>query len=192
MGRKLGLTPAAVLDAAAQLADRDGFGAVSLAAIAARLGVRSPSLYTHYDGLDRLRRTLCLQAAAQLARQLREAREGLHGAEALAATCHGYLRYAREHPGGYQAVHAVPPDDSDTELYLALAEVVVPLVSCLSEMGVPPAGMIHQTRVVRSALHGFASLEQGNGFGRPVDFDVSFGHLVALLTSGIAPARQPG
>ena len=189
MARKIGLTPALVLTAAAELADRDGFDGVTLAAVASQLGVRSPSLYTHYDGLDALRRALCLQAASALAQALRKGREGRRGALALARVCQAYLEFARNHPGGYQAVHAVAPAEGDTALYLELAEVVMPVVTCLTEMGVPPGEMIHQTRVVRSALHGFASLEQGNGFGPPVDFDLSFERLVDLLTSGIAPAR---
>jgi len=189
MARKIGLTPESVLAAAAAIADQDGFDNVTLAAVAGRLGVRSPSLYSHYDGVEALRRALCLEASSNLARALRQGREGLQGSWALAGVCRAYLRFARHHPGGYQAVHAITPAEGDTELYLALAEVVMPVVSCLTEMGVPAGEMIHQTRVVRSALHGFASLEQGNGFGRPVDFDLSFDRLVNLLTSGVAPAR---
>ncbi|MDZ4673194.1 MAG: WHG domain-containing protein [Gemmatimonadota bacterium] len=188
MARKVGLTQASVLAAAGEVADAAGFDHVTLAAVAARVGVRSPSLYAHYDGIEALRRALCLQAASMLATALQEARRGRRGGRALEGVCLAYLTFARRHPGGYAAIHAVAPNDSDTELYLALAEVVVPLVGCLAEMGVAPAEMIHQTRVVRSGLHGFASLERGNGFGRPVDFDLSFEHLVRLLTSAIPAA----
>ena len=189
MARKIGLSPNLVLAATAEIADQHGFDGVTLAAVAGRLGVRSPSLYAHYDGLGALRRALCLDAASTLAEALRTGRKGLRGASALAGVCRAYLVYARRHPGGYQAVHAVAPAEGDTQLYLALAEVVMPVVSCLTEMGVPAGEMIHQTRVIRSALHGFASLEQGNGFGRPSDFDLSFERLIDLLTSGIASTR---
>lgn len=193
MARKIGLTPQRVLAAAAEIADRDGFAGVSLAGVAAALGVRSPSLYAHFDGLGALQRALCLEAAAELARQLREGRGGLYGPAALEGLCRAYLRYARQHPGGYEAVHAVTPEEGDTTLYLGLAEIAMPVVACLSEMGVPPGEMIHQTRIVRSALHGFASLEQGNGFGRPVDFDQSFERLLEVLASGIpAASREEG
>lgn len=186
MGRKIGLTPERVLHAAAELADRDGFDGVTLAAVAGQLGVRSPSLYAHFDGLAALRRALCLHAATTLARTLQQARSGSRGREALAKVSHAYLGFVRRHPGWYTAVQSVTPDSPDGELYRALAEMVMPLVICLAEMGVPPGEMIHQTRVVRSALHGFASLEQSNGFGRPVDFDTSFSRLVDLITTGIA------
>ena len=46
---------------------RDGIDAVTLASVAAALGVRSPSLYNHIAGLDGLRRELALHASALLA-----------------------------------------------------------------------------------------------------------------------------
>lgn len=192
MARKIGLSPEIILATAADLADQDGFTGVTLAAVAASLGVRSPSLYAHYSSLGALQRALCLRAAGSMAEALRAACQGLHGAVALTGLCRAYLDYARRHPGGYGAVYAITPEEGDTPLYLALAEVVMPVVKCLTEMGVPPGEMIHQTRVVRSALHGFACLEQGNGFGRPVDFDLSFSRLVDVLTSRVAAPQQIG
>lgn len=185
MARKVGLTPHAVLTAAASLADQEGLESVTLANVAARLGVRSPSLYAHIDGLAALRRTLGLQAAAQMAGELRTARRGLRGAAALAAVAQAYLAFARAHPGWYEAIHASPTSNQDTESYRALASLVMSVVECLGEMGVPPGEMIHQTRVVRSALHGFVSLERSNGFGRPSDFDQSYDRLIRTLVSGV-------
>ncbi|WJH31593.1 TetR/AcrR family transcriptional regulator [Paenibacillus sp. CC-CFT742] len=46
-----GLDRGTLLSAAAQLADSDGFQALTLAALAQRLDVRSPSLYNHISGL---------------------------------------------------------------------------------------------------------------------------------------------
>ena len=51
MGRKVGLNREQVVEAAAAIADRDGLGSLSLATLASKLGVRSPSLYSHVDGL---------------------------------------------------------------------------------------------------------------------------------------------
>jgi AcrR family transcriptional regulator len=192
MARRIGLTPELVRQAAIELSDEEGYAGVTLAAVAARLNVRSPSHSAHCAHLDALRRELALHAAAQLAESLRLARAGLSGGPALEAVSHAYLTYARAHPGWYEAVHCIAPADQDTTLYRALAGMVMPLVTSLVEMGVPPGEVIHQTRVVRSALHGFASLERSNGFGPPVGFDASFARLVELLTSGVARARERG
>ena len=44
MAPRRGLSRAVVVDTAARLADRDGFDALTLGAVAAQLGVRPPSL----------------------------------------------------------------------------------------------------------------------------------------------------
>ncbi len=185
MGRRVGLTAEAVVGVAAEIADTHGLEAVTLAAVAERLGVRSPSLYAHVDGLPGLRRELALMATGAMASGLVHARRGRHGALALRAVAHAYRGFARTHPGWYAAAQQVIPASHDTELYHALTEVVIPLVETLGEMEVPPAELIHQTRAVRSALHGFVSLERGRGFGQPLDFDESFDRMVQLLVRGV-------
>jgi len=47
---------------------------------------------------------------------------------------------------------------------------------------------VHAARIVRAALHGFATLEAGGGFGIPLDIDESFARLVAVLDDGLATA----
>ena len=85
MARKLGLSREQVVEAAAMVADRDGYDALSLASVASTLGVRSPSLYSHVDGLVGLRRQLSLHAGALLAVELSESAHGLESTEALRA-----------------------------------------------------------------------------------------------------------
>lgn len=186
MGRRKGLTLGSVVDAAVEMADRDGLDGVSLAAVASHLGVRSPSLYAHVDGLTGLRRALGLRAASALAVELAAARQGRHDTEALRSLARAYRRFALAHPGLYDAAQQTVPPGKDDELYGVLAETVMPLVETLVEMGVSPADVIHHTRAIRSALHGFVSLERSNGFGMAVDFAESFDRLVALLASGLA------
>ena len=66
MARKLGLQRERVIETAAALADQEGLEAVTLARVAAELGVRSPSLYSHVDGLAGLRRAIALDGASHL------------------------------------------------------------------------------------------------------------------------------
>jgi AcrR family transcriptional regulator len=106
-----GLDRDRVVDAATAIADAEGVGAVTLARVAADLGVRSPSLYNHVDGLDGLRRAIALRALRELHDTLRDAATGRAGAEALVALAEAYRDYARAHPGRYaltqtDAIHA--------------------------------------------------------------------------------------
>ena len=69
-GRRLmpraGLDSDAVVAAAAALADAEGLERLTLARLAQQLGVRSPSLYAHVDGLEDLRTRLAIRGARQL------------------------------------------------------------------------------------------------------------------------------
>lgn len=47
------------------------------------------------------------------------------------------------------------------------------------------AAAIQAARSLRSAVHGFVSLELAGGFGMPVDADASFAWLAELLADGI-------
>ena len=40
-------------------------------------------------------------------------------------------------------------------------------------------------RAIRSALHGFVSLEREGGFGMPVAVDASYDKLVGMLDAGL-------
>ena len=72
----VGLDRERVIEEAAALADESGADAVTLAALAARLGVRSQSLYAHVDGLDGLRRDLAILGQQSLADRLGRGGDG--------------------------------------------------------------------------------------------------------------------
>lgn len=196
MARKRGITLDEVVASASRLADEGGWEALTLAGVARDLGIRSPSLYAHVEGLEGLRRAVALDAARDMARCLEQAVQGRKGEEALHAILRAYRRFARRHPGRYAAVQRAVPPGQDDELYEALGSVVVPVVTALAEAGVESERRIHLVRALRSALHGFVVLEAGGGFGRPEPTQESFDHLVELLLAGVRggkPANQrPG
>jgi AcrR family transcriptional regulator len=191
MARKRGITLDDIVASASRLADEWGWEALTLAGVARDLGIRSPSLYAHVEGLEGLRRALALHAARDMTRCLEHGAEGRKGEEALHAILRAYRRYAQRHPGRYAAVQRAVPPDQDDELYEALGSVVVPVVTALAEAGVEPERRIHLVRALRSALHGFVVLEAGGGFGRPEPKEESFDHLVELLLAGVR-GRRPG
>jgi AcrR family transcriptional regulator len=182
---RAGLDPDAVVAAAATVADADGLEAVTLARVAERLGVRSPSLYVHVDGLPDLRRRLAARGARELASQLQEAAAGRSGREALAALADVYRRYAREHPGTYAALQRAP-DLRDGAAADAATRLVDVVLAVLRGYGVEGDEAIHAARIVRAALHGFAALEAGEGFGIALSPDETFARLVAVLDVGLA------
>jgi AcrR family transcriptional regulator len=183
---RIGLDAEAVVSAAAELADADGLGQLTLARLADRLGVRAPSLYVHVDGLPDLRRRLAIRGARQLEACLASTAAGLAGEDALRAVAVTFRDYARAHPGTYAALQqptGAAPGNADGDAARALVDVVA---AVLRGYGLQGDDAMHAVRVVRAALHGFVSLEADGGFGMPLDIDESFERLIAVLHRGLA------
>jgi AcrR family transcriptional regulator len=181
---RTGLDRDAVVAAACALADAEGLEAVTLARVAAELGVKSPSLYVHVDGLAGLRGQIAARGAREVNAVLQAAVAGRSGREALAALADAYRAYAHEHPGVYASTQNVAnlegPEAS------AAATVWLDIVfAVLRGYALEGDARVHAARVVRSALHGFISLEVGAGFGIDLDLDESFALLVSVLDRGL-------
>ena len=115
MATQVGLDHAAVIDAATALADEQGVEALTLAALATRLGIRSQSLYADVDGLDGLLRDLALHSVRLLGDELRSSVIGRVGRDALAAIAEAYWDFAARHPGLYAATIRDPGDDHELD-----------------------------------------------------------------------------
>jgi AcrR family transcriptional regulator len=185
MGKKLGLTIADVVNAAAIIADEGGIESLSLAAVADKLGVRPPSLYHHVDGLESLRRTLAIHGANELGAMFANAAKGLRGKKAVVAIARAYRAFAKKHPGQLASMLPAPRAAEDDELYKALAAPVAEITRILTDVGIDGDDAVHVVRALRSYLHGFADLEQRGGFGMPQKLETSFEIGLELFTEGI-------
>jgi AcrR family transcriptional regulator len=185
---RAGLDHDTVVATAAQLADAEGLDAVTLARVAAALGVKPPSLYNHVAGRDGLLRGIALLGLAELAATLREAAVGRSGADGLQAAAEAYRAYVLAHPGRYAAGAITAPAPDDVEHQAAGAAVLDVLRGVLRSWSLDDEQTLHALRGLRSAVHGFASLEAAGGFGIKLDLDTSFEHLVAALAAGLGRA----
>jgi AcrR family transcriptional regulator len=191
MPRRAPLTVERLVDAAAEIADREGPGGVTLAGIAAALDVKAPSLYNHVDGLEGIHRALSLRALAELGDRLQRAAVGRARDDAVRVLAVAYRDFARERPGLYAAT--VPSAEGiDAELAAAGQRVVETVVSVLAGYGLTGDAAIHATRTLRSLLHGFTSLELSGGFGLAIDVETTFSWSLDLLTAGFSEAAVTG
>jgi AcrR family transcriptional regulator len=180
MAHRAGLDQQSVLQAAADLADSSSLEDVTLATLAAQLGIRAPTLYHYVNGLDGLRRDLALLSARQMTRALEQAIMGFSGGEAVEAVAVAYRDFARAHPGLYAAFQrAAGPED--TALHEAQAEVVEIVLRVVAPARAERDSAIHTVRLIRSLIHGFVSLEIGGGFGLPQDIDETFQRLIHVM-----------
>ncbi|MFF4878299.1 MULTISPECIES: WHG domain-containing protein [unclassified Micromonospora] len=177
---RVGLNQQTVVREAARLADEVGLPQLTLAALASRLGVALPSLYKHVRGADALSQKLSALATTELATDLTTAAAGRAGGDALRAMADAYRGYAQRHPGRYPTTLRAP-DPADPEHVVAGERAVGAIYAVLRGYGLTADDAVDATRALRSALHGFVSLEAAGGFGLPREVDRSYHQLVAGL-----------
>jgi AcrR family transcriptional regulator len=187
MPPKAGLDHSAVVGAAAALADAAGLDQLTLANLAAQLGVRTPSLYNHVAGLPGLHRDLALLGTRELCARLSRAAIGKSGDAAVEAICYAYRAFVNERPGLYAATvrSVLLADQPDSELNAAQEETVEVVLMVLAAYHLSGEDAIHAARGLRSVIHGFATLEAAGGFGIPLDLDISFQRLIQTFIAGL-------
>ena len=179
-----GLSRAAVVAAAAEIADREGAEALTLAALAARLGIKPPSLFNHIDGMASLHRELAMLGLRRLGDALGNSAIGKSRDDAVRALAAEYRRFARRHPGIYaETLRAVDPEDKELD---ALSNRILDIcLRILGGYGLDRRASLHAIRAMRSIVHGFSSLEAARGFGIPMSIDESFRWLVDTFIEGL-------
>lgn len=194
---RAGLNTDRVVADAAQLADEVGLDQLTQAALAARLGVRQPSLYKHVASSGALLRLLSMRGKAELGDVLRGAAVGRARDDALVAMAHAWRAWALTHPGRYQAAQR-PPAPGDTDDEQVSYRAIHPLQAVMAGYGLDGDDATDAIRAFRAAVHGFVSLEASGAFALPASVNSSFDRLVHALvralsswTGASAPAREP-
>lgn len=182
---RAGLGPAAVVAAGADLADEVGFAALTMGGLAERVGVRTPSLYKHVAGQDDLTRRIAALALAEAADAIGTATQGRAGRDALAAAARAFRDFVLAHPGRYAATIGVQPTGPDDPVAVAGARLLAAFTAVLRSYAVPPEEVDHALRALRSAFHGFATLQSAHGFQWSADVDDSFEWLVCFVDRGL-------
>ena len=189
---RAGLDSATVVAAAADLADEIGFAALTMGALAERLGVRTPSLYKHVASQEDLNRRIAALALDEAGEAMGAAVQGRAGRDALRAAARALRDFVLAHPGRYAATLGLDLTGPDDPLALAAARSLAPFTAVLRGYDIAPADTTHALRALRSIFHGFATIEAGGGFRWSTDTDESFEWLVDLVDLGLraGPAGQ--
>ncbi|MCQ9181616.1 TetR/AcrR family transcriptional regulator [Streptomyces sp. IBSBF 2953] len=150
-----------IVATARELAEQQGWDAVTTRRLAERIEYSQPVLYSHFRGKREIIGAVALQGAAELAAALRAATSAAAGPrDRVAALARGYLDFAERNPAVYDALFqldgglAYAQEDTPEPLKDAFAA----LLECLAEVagdGVHP-GLF--TEVFWASLHGVATL----------------------------------
>ncbi|MFI2486806.1 TetR/AcrR family transcriptional regulator [Promicromonospora kroppenstedtii] len=153
---------ALIVKAARELAEAEGWDAVTTRRLAAEIEYSQPVLYSHFKGKSAIMTAVAAQGFEELVKELRTARAAVRdGSAALAAVATAYTDFARERPALYDAMftHAVEVQfaTADGPAYLRegfgeLLQAVEPLA------GDDDPGVLTET--FWASLHGLAMLER--------------------------------
>lgn len=182
---RVGLDPAAVVAAGAALADEVGLSNLTMALLAERVGVRTPSLYKHVGGQEDLIRRIAVLALSETADAVGRAVQGYAGRDALAASARAFRTFVLEHPGRYAATIGVEPSGPDDPLVTAGRRTLDAFTAVLRGYDIAESDVDHALRMLRSLCHGFATLQAANGFQWSADIDESFEWLIAFADRGL-------
>jgi AcrR family transcriptional regulator len=154
------LTSAAVIAAAAELADRDGFDTLTLSALARGLGVQTASLYSHVRDRAALIEGVHRLALGELADRIALAIGGRSGRDALTAFADTHRDYARQFPGRWTALQR--PASAATVRSEPAGRLAALTLAMLRGYPLPETELVHATRLLAATVNGFLAL-QANG-----------------------------
>lgn len=172
MGRP-GLNRAAVIAAAADLADELGFDAVTISVLARHLGIKSPTLYSHLTGATDLRTAVTAYVLDELADATGAAMSAGESRDLLAAYANAIRDFAHRSPGRYDATtrQRIPPAPDSSSTPPSVDDAIAAgrrnadlALAVARSYGITETNQTYAVRLMSSLVHGYITLELAGGF----------------------------
>ncbi|MET9910700.1 TetR/AcrR family transcriptional regulator [Streptomyces sp. NPDC006476] len=176
-----------IVTAARELAETEGWDAVTTRRLAAEIEYSQPVLYSHFKGKDAIMAAVAVQGCADLAVELRAARKAAKDPrEALAAVAEAYTSFGRRRPALYDAMFTLAVDlpfatpeapEPLWEAFRELAAVVEPIAAEGEDTGL-------LTETYWAGLHGLVTLMRSGRLPEPAHeqrLALLIGHFTAAL-----------
>ena len=168
-----------IVTTARDLAEAEGWDAVTTRRLAALIAYSQPVLYSHFKGKDAIMAAVAVEGFAEIAAQLSAARARARTARtALAAVVSAYFDFAERRPALYDAmfVRTVDLRFAQPETPTALREAFGALREALRPFTGDDDLDVH-TELLWAGMHGVVTLMRGGRLPRE-----SQGRRIALLT----------
>lgn len=168
---------------AADLADREGWSALTLSRAAKEVDRHVTSLYAHVDSLDGLHLAVARLALEELGESVWRAALGKVRGEGLQAIAEVYRAFALEHPGRAAAI-AVLREPEDPEVRRLGTWLAEPVRAVFRSFGLDEEQAAVAHRVFSATVNGFTRRSS------PAPAD-DFHQAVALFVAGLSSGRWP-
>ena len=164
-----------IIDTARDIAETDGWAAVTVRRLADAIGYSQPVLYGHFpDGRDGIVRAVAMDGFTRLADTLTAS------APSAGAVVDGYLAFAAAHPATYEAMFSMP-----TDIVFAADDTPETLRASFARLMTVVAGADDpetSAELLWTALHGLVELQR-HGRLRPAYAQDRRDRLVAVFTN---------
>jgi AcrR family transcriptional regulator len=176
-----------IVTTARELAEAEGWDAVTTRRLAAEIEYSQPVLYSHFKGKGAIMAAVAEQGFAELAVELRAARTGADGPrEVLTAVGAAYTAFSRARPALYDAMftHIVELPFATPEAPAALRDAFGELLRTVRPLaGSDDPGVLTET--VWAAFHGLVTLTRSGRLP-----EAAHDHRLALLIARFAPGTR--
>jgi AcrR family transcriptional regulator len=174
----------AIVAAARELLEAGGLEALTMQAVAGRVGVRGPSLYKRLPNRAALIAAIGASALEELRSTLAPLADADDPAAGLREVADAYRAFARANPRAYALLFMDLPVDARPpgELNEAAAR---PLLSLMERL-IGADRALDAARLVTAFAHGFVSMELAGAFRLGGDVDEAYGYGVSVLVDALA------
>jgi AcrR family transcriptional regulator len=179
-----------VVAAAIACLDAEGESGMTVAKVAARLGVQPPALYFHISDSENLRRVVAIEGWRRMFDCVIERTAVIAESDTLRELMRTYRRFARHHPALYAVMSSVCLEQSDPE-FVPVFQVIQDLLDhVIRPLELTDAQAAHAIRILRAACHGFVELERLGQFQHPEPLDDSFEWGLDLLIDALKQVHR--
>lgn len=173
-----------IVAAGRELLEAGGLDAVTMLAVAERVGVRAPSLYKRFADRGALISAIGGAAARDLAEALEPFTTDPDPAAGLHAIATAFRAFAKENPRAYELLFMNLPPEARPPAELN-ASTAAPLIG-VTERLVGPERALEAARLVTAFAHGFVSMELTEAFRLGGDVDQAYAYGVGILVDALA------
>jgi AcrR family transcriptional regulator len=179
----------AILVAAREVLETDGLDAVTMQAVAERVGVRAPSLYKHVADRAALLQAVTDAVMAELVASLAIPRPSPDPRTDLRRVARRYRSFVRANPAGYGLLFARPGTAGSID-EVALADLGRPIVAAAARLA-GERDALANARTIVSWAHGFVSMELAGAFRLGGDLDAAYAAGIEVILAGISGRANP-
>jgi AcrR family transcriptional regulator len=176
-----------IVAAGRELLEAGGLDAVTMLAVAERVGVRAPSLYKRFADRGALIGAIGSAALADLTAALEPFVRDPDPASGMLKTASAFRTFAKANPHAYELLFMNLPPGSRPPAELN-ASAAAPLLE-VTERLVGSERALEAARLMTAFAHGFVSMEISGAFRLGGDVDQAFRYGVAVLVDALMDSR---